>query len=154
MERKKNKRGKKVCGKKLTEKAGMAMKHEFYLEASWILSSMFERKLKKLLCLIENHAPGTGVTLEQSIKRVKYLHVSSKYPALTSHLNVQTIDQIRAWKNQRNEILKDMPGVHVSEVRMERLASDGVKLYKELTKALKSFKSGDDFSGGEKNNGS
>ena len=31
----------KAQGKKLLERAGLAIKHEFYLEAIWILSALF-----------------------------------------------------------------------------------------------------------------
>lgn len=140
MKRKKNKPAKNATGKKLTEKAGLAIKHEFYLEASWILSAMFERKLKKLLIQVEKQNPGRGFTLEQLIKRVKYLHVLSRYKAMTAHFSVQLFDEIRIWKNQRNEILKDIPDLHVSPARIERLALEGVKLYKEFNAACKSFK--------------
>ncbi|MFZ4523174.1 MAG: hypothetical protein ACOYNC_15800 [Bacteroidales bacterium] len=140
MKNKKSKTDKKG-GKKLIELAGVAMEHEFYLEASWILSSLFEQKLKKLLGKLENRVPGTGVTLEQTIKRVKFLHISAKYPSLTGHFSLRLIDDIRTWKNQRNEILKDMPDVHVSQARMERLATDGMKLSRDLAKAVKAFKS-------------
>jgi hypothetical protein len=56
------------------------------------------------------------------------------------NFSINLIDDIRAWKNQRNEILKDIPDVHVSNARLERLATEGVKLYKEYSKAAKSFK--------------
>ncbi len=124
----------------MIEKAGLAIKHAFYLEASFILATLFEQKLKKLLGRIENQ-PGSGFTLEQSIKRVKYILVSEKVPDITSYVDVALIDNLRIWKNQRNEILKDMPDVHVSQARLERLATDGVRLYKELNKAAKAFKS-------------
>ncbi|MCX6269539.1 MAG: hypothetical protein NTW16_19660 [Bacteroidetes bacterium] len=139
MKGKKKKAGKKGNGSKLITRAGLAIKQEFYLEASWILSALFERKLKKLLGLVEKQPPASGFTLEQSIKRVKYLHVSSKHPDLTSGLNLRIVDEIRNWKNQRNEILKDILNIHVSQARMERLATEGVKLYKELNKSVKSF---------------
>ncbi len=129
----------KSTGKKLTQKAGFAVKNKFYLEASWILSSMMEKKLKKLLEKIEKQQPGKGFTFEQSIKRVKFLHLTSKNPLLSAHLSVVLIDEIRNWKNQRNTILNDMQDVHVSEARLERLATEGIRLFKELNKANKSF---------------
>jgi hypothetical protein len=104
---------------------------------------MFERKLKKLLIKFENQDPGYGFTLEQTIKRIKYLLVHAKHPELTASLEVDLIDDIRKWKNQRNEILKDIPDVHVSQVRLERLAGDGAKLYRRLNEAIKSIKSTD-----------
>lgn len=130
----------KKDGKKLVEKAGLAIKNEFYLEASWILSSIIEKKMKDLLEKLENHKPGTGFSLEKCIKRVKYLHLTSKYPLLTVHFTVKFIDELRNWKNQRNTILKDMLYVHVSKARMERLAMDGIRLLKELNAAHKKFK--------------
>ena len=141
MKRKKKNAAKNSSSKQLIERAGLAMKHGFYFEASLILSSVFERKLKKLMGKVENQAPRQGFTLEQSIKRVKYLHLSQKYPGLTANFSLGLIDNIRTWKNQRNEILKDIPDVHVSPARIERLANDAVKLSGELSKAVKTFKS-------------
>ena len=130
----------KKNGRKLVEKAGLAIKNEFYLEASWILSSIIEKKMKDLLAKLENHKPGTGFSLEQCIKRIKYLHLTSKFPLLTAHFTISFIDELRNWKNQRNTIMKDMLVVHVSKIRMERLAIDGIRLLKELNAAHKKFK--------------
>ena len=133
---------KKKCeGKKQLSKAERAIKSEFFLEASWILSSMMEKKLKKILEKIENLSPGTGYSLEQSVKRVKHLHITSRYPVFSNHFEVRLIDEIRNWKNQRNAILKDMQDVHVSQARLERLAHEGMRLLKEWNKANKKFKS-------------
>jgi hypothetical protein len=155
MKRKKNKTAKKRGGVKLIEKAGLAIKHEFYLEASWILSSLFERKLHKILEKLQPPSQTRGLTFEQSIKRVKYWLLSSKSAdltpltlptILTPRLNVGLIDEIRSWKNHRNDILKDMPDIHVSQARIEKLATEGVKIYKELNKAVKSFKAAEESS--------
>lgn len=149
MKRKKRKAAKKCGGTKLIEKAGLAVKHEFYLEASWILSSLFERRLGKVLEKLQPPSQTRGLTFSQLIKRAKYLHVSSRHPGFTAHFNVGLIDEIRNWKNQRNDILKDIPDIHVSKARLERLANEGVKLYKELNKTVKSFKPADDLPGKE-----
>ena len=124
----------------LLQKAGVAIKNEFYLEASWILSSMIEKKLKKVLKKIEHLSPGAGSSLEQSVKRVKHLHITAKYPVFSEHFELRLIDEIRNWKNQRNIILKDMQDVHVSQARLERLALEGIRLLKEWNKANKKFR--------------
>ena len=139
--RKKAEKKRKAVRKKLVEKAGLAIKNEFYLEASWILSSIMEKKLKELLCKLENQKPGAGFSLEQCIKRVKFLHLTSKHPLLTMHYKISFIDDLRNWKNQRNIIMKDMLDVHVSKARMGRLAMDGIRLVKELNAEHKKFKS-------------
>jgi hypothetical protein len=101
---------------------------------------MFEKRLKRLLGEIENQNPGAGFTLEQSIKRLKFLHVKSRHAGLQKHYSLALIDELRNWKNQRNEILKDLPDVHVSQARLERLAGDGRRLLEELKKAGRAFK--------------
>jgi len=146
MKRKKNKSGKKGMGKKLTEMAGLAIKHEFYLEASWILSTIFERKLLKILDKLQEPQQKQGMSFSQLIKRVKYINVSSQHPDFSAHIKVGLIDDIRNWKNQRNEIYKDMAEVHVSKARLERLSIEGLRLFKELNNATKSLKLADHLS--------
>ena len=136
MKRKKRKSEKK-SGKKLVEKAGLAMKHEFYLEASLIISYLMERKLKKVRQKIEKQTINPGFTLDQSIRRVKFLLLSSNQTELTERFSVVFIDEIRNWKNQRNEVFRDITERNVSHARMERLATEGVKLYKTLNNAAK-----------------
>jgi hypothetical protein len=143
MKRKKKKVAKKDMRKKLIERAGLAIKNEFYLEAAWILSALFERKIGRILDKLEPASLRQGLTFAQLIKRFKFVQISGKYPGLTNCIDVVMIDEIRNWKNQRNEILKDLPDIHVSTARMERLSTEGVKLYKEFNKTLKSFNPGE-----------
>ena len=127
-------------GKKMLHKAELAIRSEFYLEASWILSSLLERKLKKMVENIENISTGNGFSLEQSIKRIKHLHSISKSPLFSARFEVGLIDDIRGWKNQRNTILKDMQDVHVSQARLQRLAGEGMTLLKRWNSSNKKFK--------------
>jgi hypothetical protein len=146
MKHKKHAAEKKHGSKRLVEKAGLAIKNEFYLEASWILTSIFERKLGKILEKLQPPDPRQNVTLTQLIHRVRSLNISAKHPDFSAHIKVGLIDDIRNWKNQRNEVLKDMPDIHVSQARLERLAIEGVRLFKELNKATKSLKLADNLS--------
>jgi len=127
--------------KYMTTKAGLALKNQFYLEASWIISEILEKRLKSLLEKISNQKPGAGFTLEQCIKRVKHIHITGKNQQFRNYFEVRLIDKTRNWKNQRNTIIKDMLNVHVSNARKEKLAMDGIRLSKEWNRALKTFKS-------------
>lgn len=120
--------------------AGLAFKHGFYLETAWILSVIFEKKTKSLLKKLEQAQPLQGYSFEQSIKRIKYHYLAGKVPQLEMHLDLGLIDEMRSWKNNRNTLLKDMVSVHVSRTRMERLASEGIVLYKRWNKSLKRVK--------------
>lgn len=121
-------------------KAGLAFKHGFYLETAWILSAIFEKKSKSLLKKLEPRQLLQGYSFEQSIKRIKYHHLSGRVPQLELHLDLNLIEAMRSWKNSRNTMLKDMVTVHVSINRMERLASEGILLYKRWNKSLKLIK--------------
>ena len=120
--------------------AGLAFKHGFYLETTWILSLLFERKAKNLLKRIENDPKTNGYSFEQSIKRIKYHHQAGRVPQLEEFLDLALIEEMRNWKNYRNTMLKDMITIHVSQKRMERLASAGILLYKNWNKSLKNVK--------------
>jgi hypothetical protein len=141
----KTKKG-KGNSKKMIEQAGIAMKHEFYLEASLLLTAIFERKLDKLIEKAGERKHGPILTLTQVLRKIKQMQVSSKYPVLSGNFDPGLIDRIRRWKSKRHRILKDLTAIHVSEVRQERNANEGIQLYKELTKTTKSLKSKTDFS--------
>ncbi|MEI6684460.1 MAG: hypothetical protein WCO44_17690 [Bacteroidota bacterium] len=120
--------------------AGLAFKHGFYLETVWILSQLFERKVKRVLKRIDNEQVTEGYSFEQCLKRIKYLHQSGRVPQLETFLDAGLIDGMRNWKNNRNAMLKDMITIHVTSGRMERLASEGISLYKTWSKSLKTVK--------------
>jgi len=122
-------------------KAGLALKNEYYLEASWIISALLEKRLKNILKKVENQKTGIGNLFDQNIKRIKHLHLTSQNPLLTNHFSIAMIDELRAWKNQRNEVMKDMLVRHVSKERMERLASQGVRMLKTWNACYQDFKS-------------
>ena len=60
---------------------------------------------------------------------------------LNDHFDTQMIDSLRIWKNQRNEVMKDMLVRHITKERMERLACDGIRILKEWNSCVKALKS-------------
>jgi len=130
----------KKANKLLLTRAGEAVKNEFFLESSMIISTLLETRLRILITRVEKSNPGAGFNLEQCLKRLKYLHLSGKDPILVKNIEIRLIDDLRGWKNQRNAILKDLADIHVSPRRVEKLAEDGIVLLKALTAACKLFK--------------
>jgi hypothetical protein len=139
--KKKKQRSKKKVRKQLIPKAGLALKNEFYLEASWIISTMIETKLRTLITRVEKENPGLGFGLEKSIKRLKYHLIRKNHPLLTKHFEIRLIDELRAWKNSRNSVYKDMAEIHVSKARLQKMAEEGIVLLQELNSLAKKFKS-------------
>ena len=140
--KKENKAKKKENPKKRfsASEAGLAFKHGFYLETVWILSMILEKKTKNYLSQIDATYDIQGFSFEQCISRIRYLHKAGRIPAIGKHIDIVLIDGMRKWKSTRNKMLKDMILVHVSQTRMERVALDGIALYKKWNKALKNIK--------------
>ena len=140
MKKKKQKSKTKVV-KKLIPRAGIALKNEFYLEATWIISSIMETKLRSMITRVEKENPGLGFGLEKCLKRLKYLLKKTDYPLLSKHIELRLIDELRAWKNSRNSVYKDMAEIHVSKARLQKMAEDCIVLLQELNSSAKKFKS-------------
>lgn len=128
--------------KKLIHNAGLALKNEFYLETSWIISTIIETRFKSIITRVEGKNPGNGYNLERCVKRVKYLMVKGDQPLLSREIGLPLVDAIRVWKNHRNKILNDMSEKHISKQRFATLAQEGIVLMQELNGSYKKFKSG------------
>ena len=140
---KKKKKGsikKQKVVKRLVTKAGLALKNEFYLEASWVLSSIIESKLRRILTLITQEDPGPGFGLQKCLNRIKFLYLKGSQPLLVKHFEMRLIDELRSWKSHRNSIYKDMIKIHVSARRIKKMTEEGIVLHQELTTVYKNFK--------------
>lgn len=121
-------------------KVELALKNEYYLEASWIISALLEKRLKNILEKVEPQKPGLFSSFDQDIKRIKHLRLTSSQSLLTNHFEIEMIDALRNWKNQRNEVMKDMLVRHITKNRLERLANDGAAILKEWNVCAKALK--------------
>jgi hypothetical protein len=128
--------------KLLIPRARLAMENEFFLETSWLVSLTFEARLRSLISKNDKMHPGAGFTLEQCLKRMKFLLLKLEGSPLSYNVDVELIDKIRSWKNQRNLILKALESSHVSKKRLQNLAEEGIELMEQLNMAYKRYKIG------------
>jgi hypothetical protein len=126
--------------RKLLPKAGLALKNGFYLETSWILSSIIEVKLRRILTLISKDKLELSMGLEKCLRRIKGLHIKGSDPLLVKHFEIRLMDDLRVWKNKRNSIYQDMTNIHVRQGRIKRMVEEGIVLHQELNTAIKNFK--------------
>lgn len=126
--------------RELTVAAGNAMKNGFYTEAIWILSAIMEIRLKKIIMITEDRNPGAAFDLEKQLKRIKWLQAREKYSLLKDQFPADLLQSLRTWKNNRNILMKDMLEMHVSFDRKERMAKEGISLFKELNKIYKHYR--------------
>jgi hypothetical protein len=59
---------------------------------------------------------------------------------LSGLITIGLIDEIRAWKNQRNLLLKAVESTHVSKKRLQNLAEEGIELMERLNDSYKKYK--------------
>jgi hypothetical protein len=126
--------------KKMVPLAGLAMKQGFYLDASLILSSIMEARLRSIIAKAGKEDPGPGFSLEKCITRIKYILLHDPDPVVGKNFDLSLVGSLRTWKNHRNDIFKDLARIHVSKERMEKLAGEGVSLLRELDRSHKKFK--------------
>jgi len=139
--KKKVKKQKTLSGRRLLlERAGLAIKHEFYLEASWTLSTLFAMKLTRFIERWQPAEKAAHLTFARMIRTAKKVVVTSGRSDRPATDLLVLFDEIRGWKNLRNELLKDIREVQVSQARLERLASEGARLYAVLGKATKVYR--------------
>jgi len=126
--------------KNLVPKADLALKNEFYLDASWILSTIIEAKLRRIITIMMNENPGLGFGPQKCLRQIKLLRQKGIHPLLDKHLKIRLIDELRLWLNHRNSIYKDLMDIHVSKARIKKMAEEGTILYQELNLVYKSLK--------------
>lgn len=124
----------------LIHRVRLAMKNEFYLETAWLVSLTMESRLRSLIARNDQMHPGAGFTLEQCLKRMKFLLLKFNDPLLTKHITTKLIDDLRSWKNQRNLLFKAVESAHVSKKRLQNLAEEGIELMDRLNCAYKKYK--------------
>ena len=71
--------------KSIIPRAKLAFKNEFYLETSWLISLAVEARLRSMIIRHERMNPGAGFTLEQCLKRTKFL-IQNCVPGKTSEI--------------------------------------------------------------------
>ena len=124
----------------LIPRVGLAMKNDFFLESLWLTSMVIEARLRSLIAKNDRMHPGAGFTFEQCLKRMKFLLLKHQETPLSKHIPVELIDEIRAWKNQRNLVMKAIESAHVSRKRIKVLAEEGILLMERMNEAYKSYK--------------
>jgi hypothetical protein len=126
--------------KSLVPRAGVALKHEFYLETIWLVSQFLEARLRSIITRVDSVHPGGNFTLEQSITRIKSNLKRVENSLVSDHFNNGLMDQLRNWKHHRNLLLKDLPEKHISRKRLESIAGEGVQLMLAVNSSYKKFK--------------
>jgi hypothetical protein len=127
--------------KLLIPRARLAMENEFFVESLWLVSLAVEARLRALIAKNDKMHPGAGYTLEQCLKRVKFLVLKLPDSSLSGSVSIDLIDELRTWKNQRNLVLKAIESSHVSKKRLSNLAVEGIELMERLNNAYKKYKS-------------
>lgn len=124
----------------LISRVDIALENKFYLEASWIEYSIIEDRLISVIAKIDNRNPGNGFKVDKCLKRLKYLRDNENNTLIVKHFSTVLLDNIRTWKNNRNSTMHDLAKKHITEKRIENLATEGKLLMRELNASVMRFK--------------
>lgn len=134
------KKSRRQGSKKLLEKAGKAMKQDFFLETIFILSELFTNKLAKVSEITETGASHGPLPLDKRISHLIRLSEGGFPEGIPHGIPLELLTEIRSWKNMRNELYRDLPVRKVTSERMKRQALEGIRLYNELNTAFRALR--------------
>lgn len=107
-----------------------AIQHEFYLEATWIIYSLIEDRLKSLsteklhLTLIRNNVESMIIALRNEVK------VNSM---LSEELSFELLDDIDIWRKERNNVIHFLTQERINETQLKEISLKGVSFLKSIS---------------------
>ena len=117
----------------LISRADLALKLEFYLEASWILYSLLEERLKSLsiskLKLTMNRENFCECLESLALERKKNIIIEE-------NLSEELLIKLNNWRLERNKIMHDLAKEDIDYNKVVIMAKEGRVLFADLTKAL------------------
>ena len=114
----------------LHEALTRALNSEFYYEAIFIEYAIIEDRTDSIL----RHA---NITIEENslnnkLKAIKFNRLfKDKY--IKNHLTFELIEQVRIWKNKRNNLIHDLINLSYSNEEIKNIALEGKEIVKILS---------------------
>lgn len=107
-----------------------AIQNEFHLEATWIIYSLLEDRLKSLsinklrLSLIRNNVESMIIALRDEVKI---------NPMLSQELGDELLDDIDKWRRERNNVIHFLTQERINETELKKISLKGESLLKDIS---------------------
>lgn len=116
-----------------------AMANHFLLEALFIEYAVIEDRTESILRHAGVYSPDKHNTLCRKLNRIADI-VRSKKSLLRKYITVETIDGIKAWKDDRNRLIHALMKQDMTTEELEKIAEDGKRYAKLLCSKATSYR--------------
>ena len=117
----------------LKERLKKALANEFWLEASMIEYAIIEDRTSSILFYAEvcKDPYGANKKLGNKLSSIEY-QIGKTHPIISKKVNRDTIEQIRNWKEKRNDLVHRSCSMY-NEALAKELALEGSSLVKSIS---------------------
>lgn len=131
--------------KELFERAENAIKEEYYLEASWIISTIIEDRLISLLKQSGGHLKPNGQEIRMIGPKIIELEdrINANHQQIISVTYGNILDDVKIWKNNRNDLMHALAenGSYDDFFKdIYLLANNGITIAKKLATRARKLK--------------
>ncbi len=116
-----------------------AMGSGFYLEAMFIEYAVIEDRTESILRHAGVFNSEKHNTLARKLNRIADL-ARGKKALLRKYITVETVDEIRTWKGERNRLIHALLDQDLSTDELEQIAKEGQRLAKLLCSKATSYR--------------
>ena len=116
-----------------------AIANHFYLEAVFIEYAVIEDRTESILRHAGVFNPDNHNTLFRKLNRIADI-TKVKKTLLRKYITIETITDIKAWKNDRNRLIHDLLNQTITTQEFEQIAEDGQKYAKLLCSKATSYR--------------
>ena len=116
-----------------------AMANNFLLEALFIEYAVIEDRTESILRHAGVFNPEKHDTLARKLNRISEI-ARGKKSLLGKYITVETVEEIRAWKDERNRLIHALLKQNLTTEELERIANEGQRLTKLLCSKATSYR--------------
>lgn len=121
-----------ITFKKYFSRVNEAIDNDFHLEATWIIYSLLEDRLKSLsikklgLSLDRDNVESTIIALKNEIK---------VNPMLSRELSFELLESLDKWRKERNNVFHFLTQERIDEAKLRLISLNGEALLRQIASA-------------------
>lgn len=116
-----------------------AMDNHFLLEALFIEYAIMEDRCESLLRHSGVFKPEKHDTINKKLNRIAEL-VRNKKSLIRKYISDESIEEIKAWKDERNRLIHALMKQSLTSEELEQIAAQGQQIVKTLCSKTTSYK--------------
>ena len=121
----------------LVQRSDLAIREEFYLEASWICYAIIEDRIRSVFIKLDGEVKKND-KIYHCIKNINARR--NAHPILDEYFPTDLLDRIDNWRIDRNNLMHELVDSESESIEFKGIAIAGRALVKELKGNVRKFK--------------